>query len=77
MSIIKNPLLRNAQNSNEDLASGNLLKEITDNQLEAISGGTNDWVSKAKANIAGLGNNYGRVCTVSAECQGFLCGDTK
>ncbi|MBZ9626041.1 plantaricin C family lantibiotic [Clostridium sp. FP2] len=78
MSIIKNPLLRNAKNYNEDLASGNLLKEITDNQLETISGGTNDWLSKKAANMAGLGNNYGRVCTVSAECDFTnLCGDTK
>lgn len=56
--------------------AGNLFEEIGEQDMSLVAGGTNDWVSKSLAAIAGLGNNYGRVCTVSAECNGTSpCGE--
>lgn len=58
--------------------AGNLFEEISEQDMSLVAGGTNDWVSKTVADIAGLGSNYGRVCTVSAECNGTSpCAGTK
>lgn len=58
--------------------AGNLFEEISEQDMSLVAGGTNDWVSKTVANIAGLGSNYGRVCTLSAECNATSpCAGTK
>ena len=48
--------------------SGDLMQEIDENQVDAVSGGTNAYISKKIARGMGLGNNYGSNCTLSAEC---------
>ena len=76
--MTKNPVLRIKEKNTQNLVAGDLLREIDDNKLQTISGGTNDWISKQAANTMGLGDNYGRVCTVSAECAFTVtCGGTK
>ncbi|ARV46865.1 plantaricin C family lantibiotic [Bacillus inaquosorum] len=70
----KNPVLR-SKKLNEKHPAGNLLEEINEQDMSSIAGGTTDAYSKSLANRAGLGNNYGQYCTVSAECFGTIsCG---
>ncbi|MFK4480950.1 hypothetical protein ABH947_005192 [Bacillus sp. RC206] len=46
--------------------------------MSLVASGTNHWASKTAAQICGLGDNYGRVCTVSAECNFTSpCGGTQ
>ncbi|QHZ48134.1 plantaricin C family lantibiotic [Bacillus sp. NSP9.1] len=69
----KNPILR--RNNNENHPSGNLLEEIREQDMSEIAGGTTDAVSAAIARSVGLGNNFGKYCTWSAECAGTVsCG---
>ena len=63
------------KNKELDQVSGDLMKEIDDNQVDAVSGGTNDYISKKLAANMGLGSNYGSNCTLSAECATTIaCG---
>lgn len=76
--LLKNPIIQNKYSMKEKNPAGNLFEEISEQDMSLVTGGTNDWVSKQVADIAGLGNNYGRVCTVSAECNlTSPCGGTK
>ena len=67
--------------SNEDKkelekVSGDLMQEIDENQLEdVVAGAKDDNASKRIARVMGLGSNYGRNCTLSAECATTIsCG---
>ncbi|WP_061860238.1 plantaricin C family lantibiotic [Priestia megaterium] len=76
--FLKNPVLQSKHSLDVENPSGNLFEEISEQDMSAMAGGTNDWASKQAANLTGLGNNYGRVCTLSAECNGTdPCGGTK
>jgi len=70
--IVKNPVLQSKFSLNVDHPSGNLLEEISEQDMSAMAGGTTDAVSKSYAQRAGLGNNYGMFCTVSAECHATI-----
>ncbi|MDA1477689.1 plantaricin C family lantibiotic [Bacillus changyiensis] len=63
----KNPLLR--KRSIENHPSGDLLEELKEQDMSDITGG---WGTRAqsiaKARSMGLGTNYGKYCTLSAEC---------
>ena len=57
-----------------DQVAGDLMQEIDDNQVDAVSGGTNDYISKKLAANMGLAG-YGSNCTLSAECATTIaCG---
>ncbi|WP_404485845.1 plantaricin C family lantibiotic [Bacillus sp. RC206] len=63
---------------NSSHPSGNLFEEISEQDMSLVASGTNHWASKTAAQICGLGDNYGRVCTVSAECNFTSpCGGTQ
>ncbi|GLI86439.1 hypothetical protein ANABIO32_42450 [Rossellomorea marisflavi] len=68
-NFTKNPTIQITHSMKEKNPAGNLFEEISEQDLSLVTGGTNAWVSKKLANIEGLGNNYGRVCTLSAECN--------
>lgn len=74
--FLKNPVLQSKLSLNVDNPSGNLLEEISEQDMSAMAGGTTDAVSKTLAFQYGLGRNYGETCTWSAECAATVrCGD--
>jgi hypothetical protein len=74
----KNAIIQNKYSMTKKNPAGNLFEEISEQDMSLVAGGTNDWASKTAADIMGLGNNYGRICTISAECATTNpCGGTK
>ncbi|MFK4480953.1 plantaricin C family lantibiotic [Bacillus sp. RC206] len=66
---LTNPVLQHKYSVREKNPAGDLLQEINEQEMKAAKGGWTPADSMAFARMAGLGNNYGTRCTVSAECM--------
>ncbi|RWQ71006.1 plantaricin C family lantibiotic [Bacillus cereus] len=74
--LLKNPVLQNKYSMKEKNPAGDLLQEVNEQEMQEVNGGVlGPAESRAIARKMGLGNNYGSMCTVSAECMFTIsCG---
>ncbi|KAA0806317.1 hypothetical protein COA05_30890 [Bacillus thuringiensis] len=74
--LLKNPVLQNKYSMKEKNPAGDLLQEVNEQEMQEVNGGLGGAESRAIAKRMGLGDNYGTMCTVSAECMFTIsCGN--
>ncbi|MFP9131274.1 plantaricin C family lantibiotic [Niallia sp. BSM11] len=66
----KNPIIQNKYSMKENNPAGDFFEELSEQDLNLVSGGTFIEYSRAIAIVQGLKGNYGQFCTISAECAG-------
>ncbi|RWQ71007.1 plantaricin C family lantibiotic [Bacillus cereus] len=66
--LLKNPVLQNKYSMKEKNPAGDLIQEVNEQEMQEVNGGIGPAESRSQARRMGLGDDYGSLCTISAEC---------